>query len=130
MSEANASTAVVNAFLAAASKRDYAAALLLVSDDIEYQNMMMPATHGKQAMQQTLEALLAMCADSEWVVHRELSDATTVMNERTDRFLLHGSWVDLPVMGVFTVRNGVISHWRDYFDLQTVMTAMSPPTED
>jgi limonene-1,2-epoxide hydrolase len=118
---------IVNEFLASAAKRDYATALPLVSDSIEYQNMMMPATIGKEAMQATLEAMLGICADSEWLVLRELSDGTTVMNERTDRFHLHGQWVDLPVMGVFTVTDGVITQWRDYFDLQTVMSAMVPP---
>lgn len=119
---------VVGAFLAAAAKRDYAAALPFVSDDIEYQNMMLPATTGKEAMQATLEAMLGMCTDSEWVVHRSLTDGTLVMNERVDRFHLHGAWVDLPVMGVFTVADGLITQWRDYFDLQTVMNAMVPPS--
>lgn len=47
------------------------------------------------------------------------------MTERTDRFE-PGSWVDLPVMGVFEVHDGGINLWRDYFDLQTVMAAMQP----
>lgn len=120
---------VVDEFLRVAAKRDYAAATALVTDDIEYQNMMMPATVGKEAMTAVLDAMLAMCADSEWVVLRSLASASgdVVMNERVDRFHLHGSWTDLPVMGVFTLRHGLISQWRDCFDLQTVMTAMTPP---
>jgi limonene-1,2-epoxide hydrolase len=46
------------------------------------------------------------------------------MNERTDRFLLKGEWVDLPVAGVFEVRDGRITLWRDYFDLPTIMNKM------
>lgn len=118
------SAETVHAFLRAAAKRDYATALPLLSDDVEYQNMMLPAVRGPAAVQETLEAMLALCTGSEWLVHRELSQEGLVMNERTDRFELNGSWVDLPVMGVFEVQDGRIRLWRDYFDLATVTSAM------
>lgn len=121
----------VNAFLEAAAKRDYGTALPLLTEDVEYQNMMLPAVHGRDAVRDTMEGLLGLCTDSTWVVHRQVtherSDGTTVMNERTDRFLLNGEWLDLPVAGVFEVRDGQIALWRDYFDLQTVMVKMFPP---
>jgi len=115
---------VVHAFMAAAEKRDYDAAMDLLTDDVEYQNMPLPAVHGKAAVRETLEALLALCTGSEWVVHRELASGDLVMNERTDRFLLKGEWVDLPVAGVFELRDGRIALWRDYFDLPTIMNKM------
>ena len=114
----------VNAFLHAAAARDYDTALPLLAEDVEYQNMMLPPVHGHDGVKETLEAFLSLSTGSEWVVHRELADGPVVMNERTDRFELHGSWVDLPVMGVFEVHDGRIRLWRDYFDLQTVMAAM------
>ena len=43
------------------------------------------------------------------------------MNERTDRFLANGRWAELPVAGVFVVRDGKIAIWHDYFDLDTIM---------
>ena len=115
---------VVHAFMAAAEKRDYDAAMDLLADDIEYQNMPLPPVHGKAAVRETLEALLALCTDSEWVVHRELASGDLVMNERTDRFEMGGKWVDLPVAGVFELRDGRIALWRDYFDLPTIMNEM------
>jgi limonene-1,2-epoxide hydrolase len=39
-----------------------------------------------------------------------------VMNERTDRFEMGGRWIELPVAGLFTVQDGKITLWRDYFD--------------
>lgn len=116
----------VNAFLKVAAQRDYDAALPMLAEDVEYQNMMLPAVHGRDGVRETLEGLLAMCTGSEWVAHRSLTDGPLVMNERTDRFQLNGEWVDLPVMGCFEVHDGLITLWRDYFDLQTVMTAMFP----
>jgi limonene-1,2-epoxide hydrolase len=117
---------VVHAFMAAAEVRDYDVALDLLAEDVEYQNMPLPAVHGRAAVRETLEALLSMCTASEWVTHREVAAGDTVMNERTDRFELNGTWVDLPVAGVFVLRDGRITLWRDYFDLQTIMSAIAP----
>jgi limonene-1,2-epoxide hydrolase len=115
----------VNAFMTAAAKRDYDTALPLLTDDIEYQNMPIAAVKGRDAVKEQLEALLAMGTDSEWKVLREVADGNVVMNERVDRFLLSGKWAELPVMGVFILRNGLIAEWRDYFDLQTIMGQIS-----
>jgi limonene-1,2-epoxide hydrolase len=41
-----------------------------------------------------------------------------VFNERTDRFDMGAKWIELPVAGVFELRGGKISAWRDYFDRQ------------
>jgi limonene-1,2-epoxide hydrolase len=116
---------VVHAFLAAAEKRDYDASLPLLAEDVEYQNMPLPPVHGREAVRETLEALLSMCTGFQVITHREVAAGDTVMNERTDRFELNGTWVDLPVAGVFVVRDGQITLWRDYFDLPTIMNAMS-----
>lgn len=114
----------VNAFLAAAAARDWDTALPLLSEDVEYQNMMLPAVHGRDQVKETGEMLLGLCTASEWVVHHEVAQGELVMNERTDRFEMGGTWTDLPVAGVFHVREGLITSWHDYFDLQTIMSAM------
>jgi limonene-1,2-epoxide hydrolase len=120
---------IVNSFMKAASARDYDTALSLLSEDVEYQNMPLPAVNGRDAVRETLEALLGMASESEWVVHRELADGSTVMNERTDRFRVGDRWLELPVAGVFQLRDGQIVLWRDYFDLDTIMKQMAPPAD-
>lgn len=117
---------VVNAFLTACAQRDYPAAFELVTDDLEYQNMMLPPVQGKEAMRDTCDMLLSLCEGSEWLVHHEVAQGDLVMNERTDRFKKDGTWHDLPVAGVFQLRDGLIASWHDYFDLQTAMTALFP----
>ena len=114
----------VNRFLAAAAKRDYDTALPLLTEDVVYQNMPIPAVTGRDAVKDTLEMLLAMGTDSEWKVLRELADGDVVMNERVDSFVIDGKKAELPVMGVFVLRDGLIAEWRDYFDLQTIMSQM------
>jgi limonene-1,2-epoxide hydrolase len=116
----------VRAFMTAAANRDYDTALGLLTDDVEYQNMPLPAVHGGAAVKETLDMVLASAESSEWVVHRELAGENLVMNERTDRFLVNGKWIELPVAGVFELRDGRISLWRDYFDLDTIMKQMAP----
>jgi limonene-1,2-epoxide hydrolase len=116
----------VNAFLVAAAKRDYDTALPLLTEDVEYQNMPITPVKGRDAVKEQLEALLAMGTDSEWKVLNEVADGNVVMNERVDRFQLEGRWAELPVMGVFILRDGLIAEWRDYFDLQTIMGQITP----
>jgi limonene-1,2-epoxide hydrolase len=115
---------VVNAFLVAAAARDYDTALPLVTDDVEYQNMMLPAVHGKDAMVETLEMMQGFCDSSKWAVLKEVAAGDLVMNERVDTFVMKGVATPLPVAGVFTLRDGQIATWHDYFDLQTIMSAM------
>ncbi|HEX4432480.1 MAG TPA: limonene-1,2-epoxide hydrolase family protein [Frankiaceae bacterium] len=117
----------VNAFMKAAADRDYDTAVSYLTDDIEYQNMPIAAVVGKEAVRGTLDMLLANAEGSEWVVHREVESGNIVMNERTDRFLIGGTWMELPVAGVFELRDGKIFLWRDYFDLETIMKQMAPP---
>jgi limonene-1,2-epoxide hydrolase len=40
-----------------------------------------------------------------------------VMNERTDRFQMGDRWIEIPVAGVWELRDGQIALWRDYFDM-------------
>ena len=53
----------------------------------------------------------------EFIVHRQVINGDTVMNERTDRIVLNGKPIELPVMGVFEFRDGKIARWWDYFDM-------------
>ena len=55
------------------------------------------------------------------------------LTERTDRFLMGGRWLEIPVMGVFVFdADGLIAQWRDYFDVaafQAQTTSRSPLRE-
>jgi limonene-1,2-epoxide hydrolase len=116
----------VNAFLKAAEQRDYETAFGLITDDIEYHNMPLPPVYGPQGVKDTLEMLLSTCQGFEVIVHHEVANGDIVMNERTDRFLHNGQWAELPVAGVFVVRDGRIAVWHDYFDLDTIMKQLAP----
>lgn len=114
---------IVTAFIEAVVSGDLDAATALCADDIEYDNVPMGPVTGHEAML----GVLAMIEETEWTVHRQVAAGTTVMNERTDRLKINGSWVDLPVAGVFEIRDGRIALWRDYFDLRTLESVLAPP---
>jgi limonene-1,2-epoxide hydrolase len=107
----------VHAFIAAIEAKDLDAALELVTDDIEYDNVPMPKAHGVDEVRAFLGPFLDGAAEIEWVVHREAEAGDVVLNERTDRFLLGERWLEIPVAGVWQLRDGKIALWRDYFDL-------------
>jgi limonene-1,2-epoxide hydrolase len=111
---------VVTALVRACEARDLDAVAALVTDDIEYDNVPIGKVFGPEGVRRVLSGGVTEAASEvEWTVHRQVSSGTTVMNERTDRFLVGGRWIEIPIAAVFEVRDGRVSLWRDYFDLET-----------
>lgn len=114
----------------ACNRKDIESALTVFTEDAVYHNIPLESVSGIQAIRDVLGSFLSMAAEVEWIVHHWADGAHgIVMNERTDRFLIDGTWLELPVMGVFEVEDGRIRAWRDYFDLQRLMPADTPPTQ-
>jgi limonene-1,2-epoxide hydrolase len=113
----------VTAFIAAIVAKDFARATELATEDIVYDNVPMPTVTGPAAMCD----MLSPVEEAEWTVHRQIAVGDVVMNERTDRLKINGAWFELPVAGVFEVRDGRVALWRDYFDLQTMINGLSGP---
>jgi len=53
-----------------------------------------------------------------------MSSRNVVIAERLDRTKAGDKSVDLPVVGVFELKEGKIKVWRDYFDQGTYMREM------
>ena len=110
---------VIDALLAACVRRDLDAVCALVTDDIEYDNVPMGKVFGPEGVRSVLSGgVMQEASEIDWVVHRQVSQGDIVMNERTDRFLVDGTWYEIPIGAVFEVRDGRVSLWRDYFDLE------------
>ena len=123
---------LVNEFIAKLVVRDLEGAAAMVTEDFEYDNVPMGKAFGPQALTDTLNGFFGMCTGIDWQILRQTSsgDLThgTVLNERDDRVEIHGRWTTLPVAGVFEIKNGKLTLWRDYFDKQTIIDVMTPPT--
>ena len=120
---------LIRSFLAALTARDIDTAVTMVSDDLEYDNVPMGKVYGPDGMRQALSGFFAMVEKLDWQILRQVSTGDlangTVLNERDDRVLMNGQWSSLPIAGVFEVRDGCITLWRDYFDQPTLMKIMT-----
>lgn len=114
----------VNAFIAALEANDLDTACSMVTDDCEYDNVPMIKVFGPEGIRGILGPMFANCSEIEWIVHREAAAGSVVFNERLDRFKMPFGWVELPVNGVWEVRDGKISLWRDYFDAASYLKQM------
>lgn len=131
MTTSNDPSEIVTTFISLLSAKNIDAAAEMVSDAFEYDNVPIGKSFGADGMRAVLSGFFAACEELDWVIVRQTSngDATsgTVLNERDDRLKIHGEWRSLPLAGVFEVRNGKITLWRDYFDRTTLGEAMAPP---
>ena len=107
--------AIVKDFCAAWDRLDWDAVCAALSDDIFYHNIPMAPVQGIAAFKAFLQGFPVSAAQFE--IHHIVGDDTVVMTERTDRFLMGGKPIVVRVMGVFIVKDGKISEWRDYFDM-------------
>lgn len=124
MSDTPTPEQIVDEFVRRLTSHDLDGALELMADDVEYDNVPLGKNLGKEA---TRTFLAAMDGADEvvFVTHRQVAAGVLVLNERTDRFRIGDKWMDLPVAGVFEVRDGLITLWRDYFDMATFNSEMA-----
>ena len=128
----NTPDAIIRQFISLLVSRDIETATTMVSRDFEYDNVPMGKAFGPQGLRDTLSGFFGMCTGIDWEIVRQTASGdarlATVLNERNDKFEIHGRWVTLPVAGVFEIRDGLICLWRDYFDRTTLIDAMTPPS--
>jgi limonene-1,2-epoxide hydrolase len=109
-------TAVVERFLELLAAGDLEGALQLVAPDVEYENVSLPAVHGRERMRRLFTAGYERGGGFEVYVHAISADGPTVLTERTDVLTRGQLRVQFWVCGRFDVRDGQIVLWRDYFD--------------
>lgn len=115
--------AVVDDFLRALADGELDSAAALLDDDLLYQNVGLPSIRGGRRTIALFRRALGV-GRFDVVVHRATGDGTgTVLNERTDLLAVGPFVLTFWVCGVFEVRDGRITLWRDYFDFLTMLTA-------
>ncbi|MFL2833895.1 MAG: limonene-1,2-epoxide hydrolase family protein [Alphaproteobacteria bacterium] len=101
------------------NNRDIEAIMGSLSEDCFYHNIPMDPQTGKDEIRSYLEPFVQMTSNIEWIIHQIAeNDDGVVLTERTDRFEVNGQWMDILVMGVMEFQDGLISNWRDYFDIK------------
>lgn len=122
----NSAGDLVTEFCARWADPDPAQLASYFAEDGIYHNMPMSPVQGRAAIEEFIAGFTSMCDGIDFVVHRQVADGDLVFNERTDVMRLkNGNRVELPVTGVFEIRDGRIAAWRDYFDMAAVTAAFS-----
>ena len=113
---------IVSAFLKALESKQIDLALTMVSSDVEWDNVPIGKVVGPGGIRKVVSSGVTAAADRlEWIINRQIASGSTVCNERLDRFLVRGSWIEIAVAGIFEIRDGKIALWRDYFDRETFL---------
>jgi limonene-1,2-epoxide hydrolase len=107
----------VAAFIAAWPDGDTTKLGPFFSEDAVYHNMPMEPIQGRGAIQAALAEFMSMGGQVGVDIIHMVADGAIVMTERVDHFVGTERTISMPVMGVFEVHDGVITAWRDYFDL-------------
>ena len=108
---------LVRRFCAAWSTLDVPKLLDFFADDAVYHNMPVQPIQGKDAIRGLIEQFVAPFERGDWEIRQIAAVGDVVLTERVDRCIGADKTVELPVMGIFEIRDGKIAAWRDYFDL-------------
>jgi limonene-1,2-epoxide hydrolase len=120
-------TKVVLDFLDAWPRGDIDVLMSYFADDAIYHNIPVPAAVGAPAIRDAFLAFAKLMDSIEIVNLNVAAEGPVVFTERIDRFRWGNRMLELPVAGVFEVRDGRITAHRDYFDYRTWLDATGIP---
>lgn len=106
----------VRNFLAALEAFDIDTALLVVDDEIVYQNNNLPAAKGRKAFESQIRAMTRFGDHFEARIDHIAQDGTVVLTRRTEVIGMQHRRITFWAWGAFDVRDGRIVDWHDYFD--------------
>ena len=116
---------VVTEFCEAWERGSVEEVLSFLAPDIVYQNVPLPVMHGSDEAAQFLAPILRNTTKVEFIVLGIAASGEQVLTERLDRLHFPTGIVDIPLMGIFVVRDGKIAEWRDYADNASVGAAFA-----
>src|SRR5579872_2160376 len=123
---AAANDQLVREFIAAWEQRDSDFIVGCFTEDAVYHSMPLSPIEGKEAIAAWVRGFESV-TPGHLEVHHQIATDDVVMNERTDRIVLNGQPVTLPITGVFEIHDGRIRAWREYFDLTPAARAYESP---
>ena len=110
--------AIVRRFCEIWEERDLEGIMAMLSPDIVYQNVPGPIMRGHEEVRTFLAPFVEKPTKIEFILTAigSSSDGQTILTERLDRLHYGDKVVDIPLMGIFVVKSGLIAAWRDYAD--------------
>jgi limonene-1,2-epoxide hydrolase len=115
---------IVEAFLYALRDKKWDTFGSAMDDNIVYHNVGTPIINGRRRAVKFLRRMFDRPSGGFDVkIHRIAVEGTSVLTERTDVMVFGPFRMHFWVCGVFEVRNGKITLWRDYFDSLDMLKA-------
>lgn len=106
----------VEVFLSALQAQDIEGAGAVLDENLVYENVGFPTIRGRARAMKLFRGMEGR-ARFEVKTHRIAVNGSTVLTERTDALVFGPVRLQFWVCGVFEVRDGRITLWRDYFDM-------------
>lgn len=105
----------VEGFLYALQGEDFDTADAALADDLLYENVGFSKMRGGRRVSKLCRKMEGRIG-FEVKFHRVAADGNAVLTERTDALILGPLRLQFWVCGIFELRDGQITLWRDYFD--------------
>lgn len=118
----------VRQFVEAWSNLDAKELASFFTEDGTYHNIPAQPVAGRQNIERFISGFTASWTATTWDILNMAEQGDVVFCERLDRTKTTQGDVDLPCLGVFEMRDGKIHVWRDYFDMNTFVSAMGGGT--
>ena len=106
----------VEVLLSALQAQDIDGAGAVLDENLVYENVGFPTIRGRARAMKLFRGMQGR-ARFEVKTHRIAVNGSTVLTERTDALVFGPVRLQFWVCGVFEVRDGRITLWRDYFDM-------------
>ena len=117
---------IIREFVAAWSNLDADELATYFTEDGTYYNMPTQPISGRENVRDFIANFMRPWESTEWEILNLLVEGDIVMVERVDHTVALGNNIGLPCLGYFLMEDGKIKMWRDYFDLATYTSALSP----
>lgn len=103
-------------------RRDLEGVLAMLADDIVwYARVGVAPIVGKASVRQALEGIGSRRKADNWRIFHHAANGDRLLVEGVDDFIdVEGRRIAVPYAGVVEYRKGLISGWRDYFDIATL----------
>jgi limonene-1,2-epoxide hydrolase len=112
----------VESLIEAWKRNDIEAVLELVHDDVEYHYVVgLRPLSGKAWVRKFLEKFGSGKSNIQWRINTHAETGDKLLVEGVDDFVdADGVRVQMPYMGIFEFRDGLIYRWRDYADASLI----------
>ena len=112
------SIAVIRRFIEVCVRADPEEFAGYFNEDAVWWNAPWQSIRGPNAIREAMRQGAAQMSALPWEIRHIIADGNLVMTERIDHFLAGEKHITVPCVGVFELRDGRISAWRDYWDLR------------